>query len=352
MALRVTPLGAAQQVGRSCILLEIGGRNVLLDCGVAAHSSGSYYPEFSLLGEVQSLDVVIITHFHLDHVGALPYLTEILGYHGPILMTHPTRAIGPIIIKDALAFRRDAEALTPEMVDAPFDRARCFQLQERVEIGDLSVTSFYAGHVLGAVMVHLECRGQSALYTGDFTMVSDYHLSAARVPLALHPDVMITETTCCTTIRSSKRREVNDLCSRVQDCLEKGGKVLVPLLVMGRSTEICMILEEHWAKAKLAYPIFVISAMAQKAEESTQRGHLLLTAGRRSAILAGLHCSRIVQAPLPRGTVRGVSRAGNLRRKCGGCGCQGSGSNTRHRAVPKGAEAVAAYHVNGHFKLC
>ncbi|OLP81709.1 Integrator complex subunit 11 [Symbiodinium microadriaticum] len=265
MALRVTPLGAAQQVGRSCILLEIGGRNVLLDCGVAAHSSGSYYPEFSLLGEVQSLDVVIITHFHLDHVGALPYLTEILGYHGPILMTHPTRAIGPIIIKDALAFRRDAEALTPEMVDAPFDRARCFQLQERVEIGDLSVTSFYAGHVLEAVMVHLECRGQSALYTGDFTMVSDYHLSAARVPLALHPDVMITETTCCTTIRSSKRREVNDLCSKVQDCLEKGGKVLVPLLVMGRSTEICMILEEHWAKAKLAYPIFVISAMAQKA---------------------------------------------------------------------------------------
>eukprot|EP00439_Symbiodinium_sp_Y106_P056144 s639_g7.t2 len=220
MALRVTPLGAAQQVGRSCILLEIGGRNVLLDCGVAAHSSGSYYPEFSLLGEVQSLDVVIITHFHL-----------------------------------ACASTEGSQRGVKRR-------------PERVEIGDLCVTSFYAGHVLGAVMVHLECRGQSALYTGDFTMVSDYHLSAARVPLALHPDVMITETTCCTTIRSSKRREVHDLCSKVQDCLQNGGKVLVPLLVMGRSTEICMILEEHWAKAKLAYPIFVISAMAQKARKS------------------------------------------------------------------------------------
>ncbi|CAE7439512.1 IntS11 [Symbiodinium natans] len=280
MPLRVTPLGAAQQVGRSCVLLEIGGRRVLLDCGVAAHSSSGYYPDFAQLEDVQSLDAVIISHFHLDHVGALPYLTEVLGYQGPILMTHPTRAIGPIIIKDSLSrpskktgkragkpVEEDdvLELVTPEMVDPPFDRARCFQLQERVEIGDLVMTGFYAGHVLGAVMVHLECRGQSALYTGDFTMVPDHHLSAASIPLALHPDVLITETTCCTTIRSPKLREEYDICSKVQACLERGGKVLVPVLVMGRSTEICAILEEHWARAQLAYPIYVISAMAQKA---------------------------------------------------------------------------------------
>ncbi|CAK9104104.1 Integrator complex subunit 11 (Int11) (Cleavage and polyadenylation-specific factor 3-like protein) (CPSF3-like protein) (Protein related to CPSF subunits of 68 kDa) (RC-68) [Durusdinium trenchii] len=66
---------------------------------------------------------------------------------------------------------------------------------------------------------------------------------------------MITETTCCTTVRSSKRMKEYELCCKVQECLEKGGKVLVPLLMMGRSQEICMIFEEHWARAQLAYPI-------------------------------------------------------------------------------------------------
>eukprot|EP00913_Durusdinium_trenchii_P032100 g30060.t1 len=66
-------------------------------------------------------------------------------------------------------------------------------------------------------MFLVEAGGLSALYTGDFTTVPDHHLSAARVPLGLRPDVMITETTCCTTVRSSKRMKEYELCCKVQE---------------------------------------------------------------------------------------------------------------------------------------
>jgi Cft2 family RNA processing exonuclease len=49
------------------------------------------------------IDVMLLSHFHLDHCGALPYMTEIVGYDGPILMTAPTRAIVPYMLED---FRR------------------------------------------------------------------------------------------------------------------------------------------------------------------------------------------------------------------------------------------------------
>lgn len=284
MTLRVTPLGGARSVGRSCILVEIGASRALLDCGVgmSRQGDGRNLPDFSpLLGGSEGesgrdindvLDVVLVTHFHLDHTGALPYLTEVLGYHGPVVMTHPTRAIAPMILEDHLHLTYAPRGLTPpyslEQLHACFARVSCVQLRERQCFGpgdELSVTPFYAGHVLGAVMLLLECRGQSVLYTGDFTMTPDHHLSAAHLPLSLHPDVLISESTFSTTIRSSKRAKELEVCRKIQETLEKGGKVLVPTFAIGRAQELCLLCEKHWARAGLRYPIFIGKGMVEKA---------------------------------------------------------------------------------------
>ena len=95
----VTPLGAGQDVGRSCLLVCIGGKRVMLDCGMhMGYNDDRRFPDFTFVSGDEPLtdflDAVIISHFHLDHCGALPYMTEMVGYNGPIYMTGPTLAIG------------------------------------------------------------------------------------------------------------------------------------------------------------------------------------------------------------------------------------------------------------------
>jgi Cft2 family RNA processing exonuclease len=80
----------------------MGGKNIMLDCGMhMGFQDERKFPDFTYVGEgdlTSVLDCVIVTHFHLDHCGALPYLTEMVGYSGPIFMTHPTKAISPLLL--------------------------------------------------------------------------------------------------------------------------------------------------------------------------------------------------------------------------------------------------------------
>ncbi|KAF6109180.1 integrator complex subunit 11 [Phyllostomus discolor] len=123
--IRVTPLGAGQDVGRSCILVSIGGKNVMLDCGMhMGFNDDRRFPDFSYITRngrlTDFLDCVIISHFHLDHCGALPYFSEMVGYDGPIYMTHPTQAICPILLEDyrkiAVDKKGEANFFTSQMI--------------------------------------------------------------------------------------------------------------------------------------------------------------------------------------------------------------------------------------------
>lgn len=77
-------------------------------------------------------------------------------------------------------------------------------LRETMNFGEIKITSFYAGHVLGAGMFFVEYKGLSVLYTGDYNSYADRHLGAAYAP-RLNPNIIITETTYATTIRDTKR---------------------------------------------------------------------------------------------------------------------------------------------------
>nr|VVW87742.1 unnamed protein product [Nymphaea colorata] len=89
-------------------------------------------------------------------------------------------------------------------VRASADRVKSIGLFETVEVNGIRVTSYYAGHVLGACMFHVEYGGLSVVYTGDYNSYADRHLGAASAP-RLSPNLLITETTYATTIRDTKR---------------------------------------------------------------------------------------------------------------------------------------------------
>ena len=281
--LSVLPLGSGQHVGKSCLLVTLGGKRVLLDCGVhPGRNDDSRYPDFSLLGPAAdltaALDVVVISHFHLDHIGALPYLTETLGYHGPVVMTHPTKAIAPMLLRDyrkvSTGRKRKtgdtaAEAMpihTDAQVAECLARATGVGLHETVNVGGVELTAYYAGHVLGAAMFHLRVGDQSVLYTGDFSTVADHHLRAAWVP-RLHPTLLITEGTYATAPRTWKRGREHELLEGIRQTVSSGGKVLIPVFAVGRAQELCLLLNTFWEQTGLGgkVPILFAAGMAEQA---------------------------------------------------------------------------------------
>ena len=129
---------------------------------------------------------------------------------------------------------------------------------------DLKVTAYYAGHILGACMFYVESNGESVVYTGDYNMTADRHLGAAWID-KLRPDLCITETTYATTIRDSKRSREREFLKTVQETLEGGGKVLIPVFALGRAQELCILLETYWARTNLKYPIYFSGGLTERA---------------------------------------------------------------------------------------
>ncbi|KAG5445512.1 Integrator complex subunit 11 [Clonorchis sinensis] len=275
-SIRVIPLGAGQDVGRSCILVTIGGKNVMLDCGMhMGYNDERRFPDFSYITENHSLtdylDCVIISHFHLDHCGALPYMTEIVGYDGPIYMTHPTKAICPILLDDyrkiTVERRGEQNFFTSEMIYRCMSKVKCVYVHQTVKVDDeLELQAFYAGHVLGAAMFLIRVGSQSVLYTGDYNMTPDRHLGAAWVSRCC-PDILITESTYATTIRDSKRAREREFLEKIHARVEAGGKVLIPVFALGRAQELCILLETYWERMNISVPIYFSMGMAEKANE-------------------------------------------------------------------------------------
>lgn len=273
-SITVTPLGAGQDVGRSCLLVSIGGKNIMLDCGMhMGYSDERRFPDFTYITQDEPLtahlDCVIISHFHLDHCGALPFMTEMVGYNGPIYMTHPTKAIAPILLEDmrrvAVEKKGETNFFTSLMIKECMKKVIAVNLHQVIQVDDeLEIKPYYAGHVLGAAMFHVRVGSQSLVYTGDYNMTPDRHLGAAWIDKC-RPDLLITESTYATTIRDSKRCRERDFLKKVHDCVDRGGKILIPVFALGRAQELCILLETYWERMNLKVPVFFSTGLTEKA---------------------------------------------------------------------------------------
>jgi len=288
MTIQIFPLGAGQEVGRSCIIIKIYDKTIMLDCGLhMGYNDDRRFPDFyHLINPGQRLDEVIdcmlLSHFHLDHCGALPYMSEIVGYSGPIIMTAPTRAIVPYMLEDfrrvAMEVRdnkdtKDEKQLetVPKIQFYNADHiAKCvakfsvINLHQTVEANGLKIKSYYAGHVLGACMFLIEYKNLKVVYTGDFNSNADRHLGAAWIE-KVRPDALITETTYADTLRDSKRTRERDFLKQVHETIQNGGKVLIPVFALGRAQELCILLETYWGRIKSKVPVFFAAGMTEKA---------------------------------------------------------------------------------------
>lgn len=247
---RISILGSGRQVGRSCLLLQTPESRILLDCGidVAATNAERFpylnAPEFDL----KSIDAVILTHAHLDHSGLLFYLYK-LGYRGPCYMTPPTRDIAALLALDFIGVsykKAEAPLFKINEVKTMIKHSIELNYNEVTDITpDVRLTFYNAGHCLGSAMVHLNIGNglHNLLYTGDFKFSKTRTLDKAafRFPRL--------ETLICESTYGGKenvflpRKELEEmLIGIIKKTLERKGKVLIPVLGVGRGQEELLVI--------------------------------------------------------------------------------------------------------------
>ena len=268
--LKLTPLGAGNEVGRSCILLEYKGKTILLDCGLhPAYSGLSALPFFDDI-DPATVDLVLITHFHVDHAAGLPYFMERTAFKGRVFMTHPTRAIYKWLLSDYIkisSLSPDDQLYDEGDLARSFERIEVVDYHQEVDIGGIRFTPYYAGHVLGAAMFLVEIAGVRLLYTGDYSREEDRHLMAAeRPPANIVPEVLICESTY--GVQSHEPRPDRELrfTRMVHSIVKRGGRCLLPVFALGRAQELLLILDEYWQMHPELHsvPIYYASALAKK----------------------------------------------------------------------------------------
>ncbi|GJN20741.1 hypothetical protein PR202_gb08155 [Eleusine coracana subsp. coracana] len=264
----VTPLGAGNEVGRSCVHVSYRGRTVLFDCGVhPAYSGVAALPYFDEI-DPAAVDVLLVTHFHLDHAAALPYFLEKTAFKGRVFMTHATKAIYQLLLLDYVRVSKasvDDMLFDEQDIHRSMERIEAIDFHQTVQVNGIRFWCYAAGHVLGAAMFMVDIAGARVLYTGDYSREEDRHLPAAETP-QLSPDVCIIESTY--GVQQHQPRDVRErrFTEMVHSTVAQGGRVLIPAYALGRAQELLLILDEYWSNHPELHniPIYYASSLAKR----------------------------------------------------------------------------------------
>ncbi|HUF26721.1 MAG TPA: MBL fold metallo-hydrolase [Gemmatimonadaceae bacterium] len=271
--------GAARGVTGSCHIVRVGGRTVLLDCGLfQGRRAETHERNRRLPREVDEIDAIVLSHAHIDHSGRLPFLVS-RGYRGTIWCTPATRDLCAIMLADSAHIQQkdaeflarrgrsfieplygadDAAAATALMIGVP-----CRQPIEIVPGVQLTFTE--AGHILGSASVALDCTEKGVtrrlVFSGD--------IGRPGLPIIRDPvpppgaDAVIMES----TYGDRDHTPVVDARARlgeiVRETAARGGRILIPAFAVGRTQEI--LYELHILRRAGAIPeipVFIDSPLA------------------------------------------------------------------------------------------
>ena len=285
MNIKLTFLGAAQNVTGSQYLVQSNSTSFLVDCGLYQERelTERNWSPFSIPPE--SLDAVLLTHAHLDHCGLLPRLVR-EGFNQAIYCTGATSEITRIMLLDSgkiheedadfkrrrheresrkgpypempLYTKDDAEAVSPLFSSVKYGQT--------VQIGDSVEATFYdAGHVLGSSMVKLKIgqggEARTILFSGD--------IGRRNKPLLHDPtlfdeaDYVIVESTYGDRLLEPPEDAANQLAEVINNTVKRGGKIVIPSFALERSQELLYYLNKFRLEGRIPrLMVFVDSPMA------------------------------------------------------------------------------------------
>lgn len=254
MWVRLTYLGSGRQVGRSCLLLHTPKSKVLLDCGInpgiAEGQDRFPYLDVAEIGDLSSIDAIVLSHAHTDHSGLLPYLYK-MGYKGPIYMTAPTRDIAALLELDyvGVAYKQaDSPIYRAEDIKEMVRHSICLNYGEVSDITpDIRITFYNAGHVLGSAVVHINIG--NGLHNFVYSADTNYRKTRLLDPAVNYfPRVETVTLEATYGAKDDVLPPRKDVESRflelANETIKRGGKILLPELGLGHAQETVLRVEE------------------------------------------------------------------------------------------------------------
>ncbi len=282
--------GAAEGVTGSCHMVECAGKRILIDCGLYQGGREMDEENAEPFGfDPAAIDMVLLTHAHLDHCGRLPLLVQ-RGFRGEIITTAASRELARLVLLDAAHLQEEEARYRARkkarhgnhgngeplytILDAMNSLeyfGRTARYNEPIELAPgLRATFLDAGHILGSASVYLEqtgADGGSVLFSGD--------LGNAGRPLLRNPvtpasaDVVVMETTYGDRSHKQLKPSVDELYDAIDDTFHRGGNVVIPTFALERAQELLYFLREGVESGRLprTMQVFLDSPMAISATQ-------------------------------------------------------------------------------------
>lgn len=269
--MKLTDLNRDGGIGANSLFLQIGDLNILVDCGLNPKKAGRMAsPDLKPLRGL-TLDLIIITHCHLDHIGSLPVVMR-EHPNTPVIMTTSSRMLVERMLHNSanVMMRQKEEDNIPDyplfthddidrcgkrLVGLPFGHAKHF----RGAKDEIEIVFHPAGHVAGAAAVEIHHKHRQIFITGDVLFENQRTLLGAKFPSG-HFDTLIMETTRGTTERPVGKERVNEvarLVTAINDTIQRGGSFLLPVFALGRMQEVLAIVHDARKFGRLVEcPIF------------------------------------------------------------------------------------------------
>ncbi|AEH06949.1 beta-CASP ribonuclease aCPSF1 [Methanothermococcus okinawensis] len=263
--IRMSFLGGAREVGRTCNYLQTPESRILIDCGINVAIDGDKAfphfdaPEFS----IEEIDAVVITHAHLDHCGFVPGLFR-YGYDGPVYCSKPTRDLMTLLQKDYLDI---AEKEGKVMPYSSKDIKKCVKHTIPIDYGvttdiapAIKLTMHNAGHILGSAIAHCHIGDglYNVAYTGDIKFEASRLLEPAVCQFPRLETIIIESTYGgYDDVLPDRAETEKEFLNVVAETIKRKGKVIIPVFGIGRAQELMLVLEEGYNQGIFNAPVYL-----------------------------------------------------------------------------------------------
>ncbi len=264
----ITFHGGVGTVTGANFLLDTGSTRILIDCGILqqerACGSENYEP---FRFDVSSIDALVVTHAHADHIGRIPKLVHD-GYRGPIISTTATRDLAALMFDDALRVMKEHEVkhhcpllYEKEDVERALSQWQTLEYHEAFPLGDVTVGLYDAGHILGSAWVRVSRAGKSVVFTGDLGNSPEPLLKDTELPDGA--DYIVIESVYGDRLHEDRAERKEALKLAVESVRSTRGTLLIPSFSIERTQVILSELNDMVEGGEiLPIPVFLDSPLA------------------------------------------------------------------------------------------